>query len=215
MTEINIAQIRKEYGSQKLSKKTVDPNPIRQFEIWLQEAIKSELAEPTAMQVSTVSPDGKPACRTVLLKGIENEAYIFYTNYDSRKGQHIASNPNVCLTFFWAELERQVHVEGSASKVSEGKSNEYFQSRPRKSRLGARISPQSQVIKSRNDIITAFVAESARYIGQKVPRPDNWGGYAIVPERIEFWQGRESRLHDRLLYTRDGKGDWKIDRLAP
>jgi len=210
-----LSNIRRDYSKKKLTKAQVLDNPLRQFDVWMKEALDSEVLEPTAMTLCTVSPDNRPASRTVLLKGLENDQFIFYTNYESRKGQHIAQNPNVSLLFFWQELERQVIVEGVAEKVPTEVSDKYFESRPWKSRIGARISPQSHEIENRDVIKLNFLKESTKLIGQKVPRPDNWGGYAVTPTRIEFWQGRPSRLHDRILYTLEDGRNWKIVRLAP
>jgi pyridoxamine 5'-phosphate oxidase len=212
--DLHIADIRKDYKKNELSLQSVLADPFKQFEKWLQEAIDAKVEEPTAMIVGTVSPEGRPSTRTVLLKGLENHQFIFYTNYNSRKGQHIQANPFVSLTFFWPALERQVHVEGEAKRIEEAVSDHYFQSRPYKSRLGARISPQSQIISSRNDIKIAFAAEAAKYVGREIPRPDFWGGFAINPYRVEFWQGRESRLHDRILFELKEK-HWQKYRLAP
>ena len=162
-----------------------------------------------------MSPEGRPSTRTVLLKGLHDGKFIFYTNYESRKGKHLAQNPYISLSFVWHELERQVHIEGVATKVPSEESDEYFRKRPYKSRIGARISPQSQPIASRMQLIRAFVREAARWIGKEVERPDNWGGYAVTPTRMEFWQGRPNRLHDRFLYTLKTDGKWEINRLSP
>ncbi|MCC5928843.1 MAG: pyridoxamine 5'-phosphate oxidase [Cyclobacteriaceae bacterium] len=212
--DLHIADIRKEYKKNELSLKTVISDPFKQFEKWLQEAIEAKVEEPTAMIVGTATPEGRPSTRTVLLKGLENDQFIFYTNYNSRKGQHLQANPFASLTFFWPALERQVHVEGEVKFVETAVSDQYFQSRPYKSRLGARISPQSQIISSRNDIKVAFAAEAAKFIGRDIPRPDFWGGFAVYPSRFEFWQGRESRLHDRILFELKDKA-WQKHRLAP
>ncbi len=211
---MDISQIRREYSKTKLTKKSVREDPVEQFDIWLDEAIKSECKEPTAMVVSTVSKDNKPSSRTVLLKGIDNGEFIFYTNYQSRKGQQIEHNPNVAALFYWAELERQVCIEGTVRKTSPEESDAYFQTRPWKSRIGAIISPQSQPIESRNVIVKAFILEMTKH-AKSVPRPDHWGGYRIRPNRIEFWQGRPNRLHDRVLFELMEDGSWQIHRLAP
>ena len=170
------------------------------------------------MIAATVSPDGRPSTRTVLLKGVENGRFIFFTNYESRKGRQLAANPHIYLSFVWHKLERQVHIEGIAERCAPRESDAYFSTRPYKSRIGARISPQSHVIGSRMEIIRAFVKEAAKLAGQTVQRPDNWGGFAVTPTRFEFWQGRESRLHDRFRYTlREAVPvpAWTILRLAP
>ncbi|MGF1636867.1 MAG: pyridoxamine 5'-phosphate oxidase [Cyclobacteriaceae bacterium] len=213
--EIKIADLRKDYKKSELTKSSVNNNPFEQFKNWLQEAIDAALDEPTAMIIGTVSLEGRPATRTVLLKGLEDGKFIFFSNYNSRKGQHLAANPFISITFFWPGLERQVHIEGSVEKLSPALSDAYFLSRPYTSRIGARVSPQSQKVQSRNDIKLAFVAESAKFVGREVPRPEHWGGYAVTPERMEFWQGRESRLHDRILYLPLEGDKWEISRLAP
>ncbi|WP_455961016.1 pyridoxamine 5'-phosphate oxidase [Bacteroides bouchesdurhonensis] len=213
--KINLAGIRQEYTKGGLRESELPGNPLLLFDRWLQEAIDARVNEPTAVIVSTVSADGKPSTRTVLLKGLSDGKFIFYTNYDSRKGNQLAHNPFISLSFVWHELERQVHIEGKATKVSPKESDEYFRQRPYKSRIGARISPQSRPIASRMQLMRSFVQEAARWIGKEVERPENWGGYAVTPTRIEFWQGRPNRLHDRFLYTLESKGSWEISRLAP
>lgn len=213
--KINLAGIRQEYTKGGLRESELPGNPLLLFDRWLQEAIDAKVNEPTAVIVSTVSADGKPSTRTVLLKGLSDGKFIFYTNYDSRKGKQLAHNPFISLSFVWHELERQVHIEGKATKVSPKESDEYFRQRPYKSRIGARISPQSRPIASRMQLMRSFVQEAARWIGKEVERPEHWGGYAVTPTRIEFWQGRPNRLHDRFLYTLEPKGNWEISRLAP
>lgn len=211
----NLANIRQEYKKGRISRCNLPANPIELFEKWLNEAMEAQVNEPTAVIVGTVSPDGKPATRTVLLKGLQEGKFIFYTNYESRKGEHMRQNPHVSLSFVWHGLERQVHIEGSVSKTSAAESDAYFRLRPYNSRIGARISPQSRPIPSRVSLIKSFLAEASRYVGKEIPRPENWGGYEVTPGRIEFWQGRPSRLHDRMLYTLQPTGEWKIERLAP
>ena len=215
MAKLNIADIRQEYTKGGLRESELPGDPLSLFSRWLQEAIDAEVDEPTAVIVGTVSPEGRPSTRTVLLKGLHDGKFVFYTNYESRKGRQLAQNPSISLSFVWHALERQIHIEGIATKVSPEKSDEYFRKRPYKSRIGARISPQSQPIASRMQLIRSFVREAARWIGKEVERPDNWGGYAVTPTRIEFWQGRPNRLHDRFLYTLQPDGEWKISRLAP
>ena len=215
MVKTNIADIRQEYSKSGLRESELPGAPLSLFSRWLQEAIDANVEEPTAVIVGTVSPEGRPSTRTVLLKGLHDGKFIFYTNYESRKGKHLAQNPYISLSFVWHELERQVHIEGVATKVPSEESDEYFQKRPYKSRIGARISPQSQPIASRMQLIRAFVREAARWIGKEVERPDNWGGYAVTPTRMEFWQGRPNRLHDRFLYTLKTDGKWEINRLSP
>lgn len=211
----SLTDIRQEYTKSGLWENELPDDPLSLFSQWLQEAIDAEVDEPTAVIVGTVSPEGKPSTRTVLLKGLHDGKFVFYTNYESRKGKQLAQNPYVSLSFVWHALERQVHIEGTAAKVEPAESDEYFRVRPYKSRIGARISPQSQPIKSRMQLMRAFVKEAARWLGKNVERPANWGGYAVTPTRIEFWQGRPNRLHDRFLYTLQPDGEWEISRLAP
>ena len=213
--EINLASIRQEYTKGGLRESELPDNPFLLFSQWLQEAIDSKVDEPTAMLVGTVSPEGKPSTRTVLLKDLHDDKFIFYSNYESRKGRQLAQNPAISLSFVWQQLERQVHIEGTAEKVPPDESDQYFKKRPYKSRIGARISPQSQPIGNRVQLIRAFIREAARWIGKEVERPAHWGGYAVIPERIEFWQGRPNRLHDRIVYTLQPDGHWKKERLAP
>lgn len=214
--ETKIADIRREYTRNYLNKCEVSDNPFILFRDWLDEAIHSEEKEPTAVMVATATPDGHPSTRTVLLKEFTPDGhFIFYTNYESRKGTQLAANPYVSLSFVWHQLERQVHIEGKVEKISQEQSDAYFRSRPYKSRIGARISPQSQAIGGRMEIMRAFVRESVKYAGREVERPGNWGGYSVTPIRMEFWQGRSSRLHDRILYTLQEGGKWKKERLAP
>jgi pyridoxamine 5'-phosphate oxidase len=208
----NIADIRKDYTREKIDPSSLSANPIIQFKIWLHEAIDSNVNEPTAMNLCTVE-DNKPSSRIVLLKEVHNNGFVFFTNYNSHKGKQIAANPFVSATFFWPELERQVRVEGEARKVSDEESDNYFRTRPRGSKIGAWASPQSQVIESReflekkvNILETEFQTE--------IIRPAHWGGYCIKPLKVEFWQGRASRLHDRILYT-STDGGWTKVRLAP
>lgn len=211
----NLAGIRQEYTKGGLRESQLPNDPLLLFAQWLQEAIDAEVDEPTAVLVGTVSPEGHPSTRTVLLKDLHDGKFVFYTNYESRKGQQLAQNPHISLSFVWHQLERQVHIEGTATRVSAQESDDYFRKRPYKSRIGARISPQSQPIKSRMPLIRAFIKEAARWVGQEVERPAQWGGYAVTPHRIEFWQGRPNRLHDRFLYTLPADGNWKRERLAP
>lgn len=213
--ETQLSDIRKEYTRGKLTKNNISSDPFVQFSHWLDDALHSGEDEPTAMIVATVSADGHPSTRTVLLKGVENGKFFFFTNYESRKGQQLTGNPYISLSFVWHKLERQIHIEGKAVRCTPEESDAYFATRPYKSRIGARISPQSHVISSRMEIMRAFVYEATKLTGQTVKRPDNWGGFAVTPTRFEFWQGRESRLHDRFQYTLREDGSWEIARLAP
>lgn len=213
--KVNVADIRTDYKKEKLNIHEVNENPIVQFENWLQQALNAEIPEATSMIVSTVDKQGLPASRVVLLKGIENGSFIFYTNYDSRKGKQIAANPNLAITFFWPQLERQVNIVGTAAKVADEVSDQYFSSRPRKSQLGAWTSDQSTSIPSRTFLKRKFMTYALKYLGKKVARPPHWGGYAVTPTRIEFWQGRPSRLHDRIQYARKDDNLWTIERLSP
>lgn len=213
--KLSIAKIRREYKMASLDIKDVKKNPIEQFETWFAEALKAEILEPNAMFLATVASTGKPSGRVVLLKGIEEGGFIFYTNYQSRKGTEIAQNQAVALTFFWAELERQVRIEGKASFLSSEKSDEYFLSRPRESQIGAWASPQSQIIENRNFLETLFSKYQKEFENREIKRPAYWGGYLVKPHYIEFWQGRENRLHDRICYTLQQNKNWTIQRLAP
>ena len=216
MTDPHIADLRKIYAQRTFSEVDALPDAMQQFRLWLDEALAAQLEEPTALTLSTVSASGQPSSRVVLLKGLPQDAgFLFYTNYESRKGQELATNPLAAINFFWPGLERQVRVEGRVEKAPESLSTEYFQTRPRNSQLGAWASPQSQVIGSREELDAreAAVAEEFSAV-DPLPRPDYWGGYILRPTRLEFWQGRPSRLHDRLVY--EGQtGAWKQSRLAP
>ncbi len=211
----SIAGIRKVYQLQSLLEKDVDANPIKQFETWWQHVIESKIEEPNAMTLATSTTSGKPSSRTVLLKDIIENGFVFFTNYLSRKGNEIEQNPFVSLLFFWKELERQVRIEGKIKKISAKDSDEYFFQRPRESRIGAWSSPQSQIIENRELLQQNVEKYNAQFETQNIPRPDFWGGYIVEPYRIEFWQGRPGRLHDRLLYVLTENNFWKIERLAP
>jgi pyridoxamine 5'-phosphate oxidase len=208
-------EIRKEYSKADLDVKDVMKDPIEQFEKWFLEATHSGVPEPNAMNLSTVNADGKPTSRIVLLKGIEDQKFIFYTNYQSQKGRELESNPACALTFFWPELERQVRIEGNALRVEEKKSTEYFQSRPRGSQVGAWSSPQSTVIESREILEERKTKIEEKFDGLPVlPKPHQWGGFEIDPTMFEFWQGRPSRLHDRIQFIKVDN-TWRVQRLAP
>jgi pyridoxamine 5'-phosphate oxidase len=211
-----IADIRKDYKLRELSEASVAADPLTQFNHWWDEAMASHIDEINAMTLATVSADGTPEARIVLLKGVDPRGFVFYTNYDSHKGAAMAAHPKACLVFFWKELERQVRITGSVEKVSAAESDQYFHSRPAGSQLGAWASPQSQVIRNREVLDTNLETYGHKYAGSEIPRPPHWGGYRVLPESVEFWQGRASRLHDRLLYTHEKAANaWSISRLAP
>lgn len=212
---MDIKNIRTDYTKEELLEGSILANPIEQFRQWLQEAIQQEVQEPTAMTLSTVNTAGKPSARIVLLKHIYDTGFVFFTNYESRKGQELAQNPNACLTFHWAALERQVRIEGVVEKVSDDASAAYFQSRPRGSQIGAIASPQSQRIANRSVLEEKVTAvQETQAADEPLTRPTYWGGYLLKPNYMEFWQGRSSRLHDRIVYEAEAN-DWKTHRLAP
>ena len=213
MTKISLADMRKSYQSAELLEDSAHNHPLRQFEQWLHQALEAEVPEPNAMTLATVGSDMRPSTRVVLIKGYDDQGLVWYTNYDSRKGQELAGNPYASLQFHWVELERVVRIEGHVSKVSSEESDAYFHSRPLDSRIGAWASPQSQVIDSRTQLVTQAASYMAKF-GLKPPRPPHWGGYRLTPDRWEFWQGGVARLHDRLVY-RLQDGDWTKERLAP
>ena len=214
LTKENIQNLRQDYRSASLSENDVDSNPILQFKKWFQNAVSSQLYEPNVMTLATSDRFGKPTARIVLLKGIDEDGFVFYTNYESKKGRDLVENPQAALVFFWPELERQVRIEGVVSKVSEQTSSEYFHSRPIGSQIGAMASPQSKVISDRKSLERKVEQLTTQYADQEIPRPLHWGGYLVEPTHIEFWQGRPSRLHDRIVYDLV-EGSWIINRLAP
>ncbi len=211
---MSIADLRREYRNHFLTEQDAAADPLTQFKQWFEEAQRSELLDANAMTLATVSATGEPSARTVLLKGADDLGFVFFTNYESAKARDLAENPRACLLFFWAELERQVRITGAVSRVSREESAAYFRSRPRESQIGAWVSPQSRTIPNRGVLEENFESLTAQYDGDDVPVPPFWGGYRVTPERVEFWQGRPSRLHDRLLYTSTATG-WTRVRLAP
>lgn len=211
---MNIADLRKSYEKAELSESASHADPLKQFDQWLNEAISGEVPEPNAMTLATVGSDLRPSTRIVLIKGYDEQGIVWFTNYGSRKGRELAGNPFAALQFHWVELERVVRIEGRVEKVSDEDSDSYFKSRPLDSRIGAWASPQSEVIASRAVLVANAAKFGAQFLMQP-PRPPYWGGYRLVPDRWEFWQGRKSRLHDRLRYSLQGDGDWLRERLAP
>ena len=211
----DISSLRRSYSRQSLNEADVLPNPLSQFARWFEEAMQSQLPEPNAMTLATANRSGRPSARTVLLKGVDAEGFVFYTNYESRKGNDLADNPQAALLFTWLELERQIRIEGAVEKISPEQSLAYFQSRPLGSQIGAWASPQSQIISDRNVLENRSAQLQEQYAGANaLPLPPFWGGYLLRPDRLEFWQGRESRLHDRIDYVLEN-GHWNIQRLAP
>lgn len=213
-TESEIHQLRRDYQREPLDLATFHEDPLVQFRVWFEEARGAGILEPNAMTLGTADGSGRVSCRTVLLKGIDGGGFVFFTNYGSRKAGQIAENPYAALLFPWISLERQVEVAGRVEKISEAESLEYFLSRPFGSRIGAWVSEQSSVIPSREVLVSKFEGLKKQFADGNVPKPEGWGGYRVVPETIEFWQGGADRLHDRFLYSRSGAG-WKISQLAP
>jgi len=210
-----LADLRREYASRALNEDEAGADPIQLFSVWFGEALKAELLDVNAMALATATPAGEPAARTVLLKDFDEAGFVFFTNYESAKGRDLDANPRACLLLFWAELERQVRINGSVTKTSAAESDAYFHSRPFESQIGAWASEQSRTVSGRAPIEARYAELAAKYAGATVPLPPFWGGYCVKPDTIEFWQGRESRLHDRLLYTRQSDASWSRSRLAP
>ena len=210
----DLASIRKDYTQRSLREQDVSPDPLDQFSAWFKEAVTAGVNEPNAMHLATATPEGRPSGRVVLLKGLENGGFSFYTNFQSHKGKELEANPYCCLTFFWPELERQVRIEGQASRLADGIADTYYNSRPLASRIGAWASPQSAVIGSREILEQRFKELEQKFAAAEPARPRQWGGFSVKPNLIEFWQGRPGRLHDRLQYTLNESG-WQLHRLAP
>jgi pyridoxamine 5'-phosphate oxidase len=210
-----LADLRREYASRALTEADAHDDPIQQFSLWFGEALKSELLDANAMTLATATSNGEPSARIVLLKGFDDAGFVFFTNYESAKARQLADNPRACLLLFWAALERQVRITGRVAKTSPQESETYFQSRPFESQIGAWASAQSRTLDDRGALESRYAELAARYAGGAVPLPPFWGGYRVDPDAIEFWQGRKSRLHDRLLYSRQSNGSWARSRLAP
>lgn len=212
---MSIADLRREYTLRGLTEDDVAADPLTQFRVWFDQALAAQVIEPNAMTLATVAADGQPSARIVLLKAFDERGFVFYTNYESRKGVELAAHPRVALIFYWPDLERQVRVEGQAERVTSDESDAYFMSRPEGSRLGAWASPQSRVIAGRDVLEQRLRELQAEFHERQVPRPPHWGGYRVVPQMVEFWQGRPSRLHDRLRYVQQNGDSWRVERLAP
>jgi pyridoxamine 5'-phosphate oxidase len=211
---MSIADLRREYARARLDEASVSPEPVAEFARWFEEALKAEVLEPNAMTLATASDDGAPSARIVLLKGFDERGFVFFTDYRSQKGTELDRNPRAALVFYWPELERQVRITGRTATISREESEAYFRTRPRSSRISAWVSHQSQVIRSRKVLEDRVPEFQSRFPGQEVPLPPYWGGFRLAPEAIEFWQGRESRLHDRIRYVLNGDR-WRVERLSP
>lgn len=209
------ANLREFYEGKPLNENIIEKNPFKLFEEWFDEAVRKNILEPNAMTLATADSEGRPSARIVLLKDFDEKGFVFFTNYDSRKGKQIAENNSAALVFWWGDIARQIRIEGMAEKISEDKSDHYFNSRPRGSQLGAFVSKQSEKIPDYASLEKEFDRVSKKYKDQKIPRPANWGGYRVKPVVFEFWQGRENRLHDRLRFTKSNTDTWKLERLSP
>lgn len=214
LTIETLQNLRQEYRSASLTEADVEKDPIAQFAKWFTDAMSAQLYEPNVMTLATADRNGKPSARIVLLKGFDENGFVFYTNYESHKGRELQENPQASLVFFWPELERQVRIDGKVTKTAPEASDQYFHSRPQGSQIGAMASNQSTVLPDRQDLEQKVIDLTEAYQGKEIPRPAHWGGFVVSPESIEFWQGRPSRLHDRIAYQLEG-GEWKINRLAP
>jgi pyridoxamine 5'-phosphate oxidase len=212
---MNLQDLRRNYATRSLDREDLNADPFAQFDLWMREAIETEVLEPNAMSLATADASGRPALRTVLLKGFDRRGLVFYTNYESAKARDLAENPRVAASFLWLPLERQVIVSGQAAKISAAESLRYFLSRPRDSQIGAWASRQSQVITTRSLLEGKFAEMKAKFQQGEIPLPGNWGGYRVTPATFEFWQGRPSRMHDRFRYTRQPDDSWTIERLMP
>jgi pyridoxamine 5'-phosphate oxidase len=212
---MNLDDLRREYTQRGLREEDLALDPFMQFGAWFDEVAQADIREPNAMTLATATPDGRPSARMVLLKGVDARGFTFFTNYESRKGGELDANPRAALVFFWVQLERQVRVEGRVERVSDEESDAYFASRPEGSQVGAWASKQSAVLPDRGPLEARYEELRAQYEGREVPRPPFWGGFRVVPETVEFWQGRVNRLHDRLRYRRQGDGSWVVERLSP
>ena len=215
MNQEDLQNLRREYSLAQLSETTINTNPVKQFDIWFNEAIEAKLHDANAMTLSTATRDGVPSARIVLLKGYDNHGFVFYTNYLSRKGKEISKNPLGALIFFWGDMERQIRIEGTIEKLDRDYSEKYFHTRPKLSHIGAMASPQSQEIPGREQLEQKMAQLELEYADTEVPKPSFWGGYVLKPRLIEFWQGRKNRLHDRIVYKKTDNKNWKIVRLAP